>query len=75
MAAVEDIETQENWKWKVLLIGGIIGALTGIGAAYLLIQRAERQETRPQIGAGEGVKLGLMVLGLLKQVASLGEGK
>jgi len=75
MTVEEKSGTQENWRLKVLIIGGIVGVLTGLGAAYLLIKRAEREDTTPQLGAGEGVKLGLLVLGLLKQVASLGEGK
>ena len=72
---VKVVEAQENWKMKILLIGGVVGLLTGLGAAYMLIQRAEQQDTRPRLGAGEGVKLGVWVFGLLRQVASLGEGK
>ena len=35
-----------NPKPKILILGGIIGALMGLGAAYLFIQRAEREEPR-----------------------------
>lgn len=66
-------ETQENWKMKVLLIGAGVGLLTGLGAAYMLVQRSEKYGTSPELSAGEGVKLGLLVLGLLRQVAQLGE--
>ena len=66
---------KDNWKTKVLLIGGLIGVLTGLGAAYLLIQRSEREDSVPQLTAGEGVKLGLLVLGLLRQITVLGDGK
>jgi hypothetical protein len=64
----------ENWKTKTLLLGGIIGAVVGLGAAYLLIQRAEKEQGKLKMNAGEGIKLGLLVLGLLRQVAQLGEG-
>ncbi|MFZ5808401.1 MAG: hypothetical protein ACOY16_03885 [Chloroflexota bacterium] len=64
----------QNYKTKALLIGAFVGALVGISAAYLLIQRAEKEEGRLQVGTGEGIKLGLLVLGLLRQVAQLGEG-
>ncbi|MCX8061785.1 MAG: hypothetical protein N3D16_04320 [Anaerolineales bacterium] len=64
----------ENWRIKTLVLGGIIGAAVGLGAAYLLIQRAEKEQGRVQMNAGEGIKLGLLVLGLLRQVAQLGEG-
>jgi hypothetical protein len=64
----------QNYKTKALLIGALVGALVGISAAYLLIQHAEKEEGRLQVGTGEGIKLGLLVLGLLRQVAQLGEG-
>ncbi|RCK72129.1 MAG: hypothetical protein ANABAC_2110 [Anaerolineae bacterium] len=64
----------KNWKTTTLVLGGVIGALVGLSAAYLLIQRAEKEQGRLQMNAGEGIKLGLLVLGLLRQVAQLGEG-
>ncbi len=63
-----------NWKPKALLIGAVIGAAVGVGAAYLFVQQAEREGETPSISPGEGVKLGLLVLGLLRSVAGLGEG-
>ncbi|GAB4476107.1 MAG: hypothetical protein Kow0088_13650 [Anaerolineales bacterium] len=63
-----------NWRTKTLVLGGIIGAAVGLGAAYLLIQRAEKEQGKLEMSAGEGIKLGLLVLGLLRQVAQLGEG-
>lgn len=63
-----------NWRTKTLVLGGIIGAAVGLGAAYLLIQRAEKEQGKLEMSAGEGIKLGLLVLGLLHQVAQLGEG-
>ncbi|MGA9533281.1 MAG: hypothetical protein WBR18_11240 [Anaerolineales bacterium] len=56
---------------KLLLAGGLIGAVTGMGVAYLLAQRAERQGGEMQLSSGEGLRLGLLVLGLLRQVADL----
>jgi hypothetical protein len=64
----------DNWKPRALLIGALIGAAVGVGAAYLFVQQAEREGSTPSISAGEGVKLGLLVLGLLRSVAVLGEG-
>ena len=68
------MDYEGNWKANTLLLGAVIGALTGVGAAYLLIKRAESQGEQPRLGTGEGVKLGLMVLGLLKRVGELGAG-
>jgi hypothetical protein len=63
-----------GWKNKVLVLGGVIGGLVGVGAAYLLVQRAEREGTEVELGTGEGIRLGLMVLGMLRQVSRLGDG-
>lgn len=74
---MEDLEIvpQENWRPRVMVIGGVIGLMAGLLAAYLLIQRAEKQNQKPELNAGEGVKLGVLVFGLLRQIATLGEGK
>ncbi len=69
----DEMKTSQDWKTKTLLIGAAIGVLAGLGAAYLLVQRAEREGRQPELSAGEGIKLGLLVLGLLRQVAQLGE--
>lgn len=71
----QEIISQENWKAKVFMIGGAVGLLTGLLAAYLLVQRAEKRDEKPELNAGEGVKLGVLVFGLLRQIAALGEGK
>ena len=64
-------QSTDNWKTTTLIIGGVIGLISGIIAAYMLIQRAEDEESRPRISAGEGVKVGLGVLGLLRLVSDL----
>jgi hypothetical protein len=69
------MEEDTQWRTKVMLIGGALGALIGLGAAYMLVQRADREGTQVQIGTGEGIRLGMLVLGMLRQVSRLGEGK
>jgi hypothetical protein len=64
-----------NTKPKILIFGGLIGALMGLGAAFLLIQRAEREHRTPSLSTAEGIKLGLVALGAMKQVAQLGGGE
>jgi hypothetical protein len=61
-----------NWKIKTLLIGASVGAATGLLAAIIIMQRAEQNETRPQITAGDGVKVGLGVLGVLRLLSDMG---
>jgi len=68
-------ETQNvSWKTKVLIVGGLLGTLVGVASAYLLIQNQKEEESL-QVTPGEGVKLGVLVLGLLRSIATLGEGK
>jgi hypothetical protein len=64
-----------NWRMKTLIIGALLGTCTGLGAAYLLVQRADREGSEPKVGTGEGIRLGLLVLGLLRQVGELTSGE
>jgi hypothetical protein len=65
-----EITTTDNWKPKVLLIGGAIGASVGVAAAYLLVQR-HKEDDAPKITVGDGVKLGVLVFGLLRSITNL----
>jgi len=60
-------------KSKVILAGALVGAATGLIAALLLTRRAEKEEKTTAITAGEGLKLGVLVFGLLRAIASLGD--
>jgi len=44
-------------------------------AATLLNRRAESDEAGTALTAGEGMKLGVLVFGLLRAIASLGDEK
>ena len=58
---------------RLLLGGALIGAMTGLIAAMLINRRAEKNESETAITAGEGIKLGVLVFGLLRTIASLGD--
>ncbi len=60
---------------RIIITGALIGAVTGLIAAVLLTRRVERGESDTAITTGEGMKLGVMVLGLLRAIASLSEEK
>ena len=62
-------------KGKTLLTGALIGAFTGLLAAMLLTRRAEHEERSTAITTGEGLKLGVLVFGLLRAIASLGDDR
>ena len=70
---IEDAEVVDNQKVVTLAIGGIIGALIGLAAAYLLWNNAEKSGGEIQVSAGEGISLSLLVMGLLRQVAKIGD--
>jgi hypothetical protein len=67
-------EMDTSWATPVLAVGAVVGALTGLGAAYLLVQRAKKRGETPNLSAIEGIKLGLLIFGLLRSVAMLGSG-
>ncbi len=63
----------ENAKKKTIILGVIIGALTGAASAYVLIKRAESEQKNLKSLLVEGIQLGLGVLGLSRLIA--GQGK
>jgi hypothetical protein len=64
----------QGWRKKVLIVGAVVGAAVGFGAAYLYTQQAEDPVHKPDFSTGDGVKLGVLLLGLLRQVSELGSG-
>ncbi|MFO7972829.1 MAG: hypothetical protein R6U40_13925 [Desulfobacterales bacterium] len=60
-------------KRKTLIFGTIIGALAGAASAYLLINRAESEGEEPKLSAGEGIQVGLGLLGLMRLIAGFGK--
>ncbi|MBI5951829.1 MAG: hypothetical protein HY865_09245 [Chloroflexi bacterium] len=58
-------------KNRIIFFGTLIGAVTGLIAALLLARRAEKNERETAITSGEGLKLGVLVFGLLRAIASL----
>jgi hypothetical protein len=73
--AEEIIEGDEKWTRQVLALGVLIGALTGLGGAYLLIQQSKKLAKRPDLNSREGLRLGLLIFGMLRQIASLGSNE
>lgn len=60
---------------RTLLFGALIGAVTGLVAAMMLQRRAEQTGTEISLSTGQGIQLGVMILGLLRAISSLGEEK
>ncbi|HEU0296879.1 MAG TPA: hypothetical protein VFR47_29345 [Anaerolineales bacterium] len=60
---------------RTLLFGALIGAFTGLVAAMMLNRRAEKTGTEVSLTTGDGMKIGMLVFGLLRAIASLGDEK
>jgi len=58
---------------QTIFFGAVIGAITGVFAATLLNRRAERAERTTAITTGEGLRLGILLFGLLRAIATLGD--
>jgi hypothetical protein len=74
IAEQSQLGTIDNtWTSRVLAIGAVLGAGTGLVAALLLVQRSKKLGERPTIELGELIKLGLWLFGLLRNVAMLAD--
>ncbi len=62
-------------KVKTLIIGAAAGAAIGLAGAFLLTRRAEETGTEITVSTGDGMRLGVMIIGLLRAVADLGRDK
>jgi len=70
---IEATPPNNSWKLRTVLVGGIIGALVGVGAAFLLTKRVEQKGHSLTMTPAKGVQLGVLVAGLLRSIVSLGE--
>ncbi|MDH5607366.1 MAG: hypothetical protein OEY93_10805 [Anaerolineae bacterium] len=60
-----------NWKRNAVIFGGILGAMVGVVAARMLVKEAEEGDNEEALTAGKGLQIGMLVLGLLRQITSL----
>jgi hypothetical protein len=66
------MESDYKWKTLVLFVGGLAGLVTGLAAAALIIKRREATGTGFKLNSGEGFKIGMGVVGLLRQISETG---
>lgn len=68
-------ETQPlNWRTKFLLIGALLGAVAGVGTAYLLARTAEESRNGPpEITTSDAVKAAVGIIGVVRGIAALGD--
>lgn len=67
-----DLTINQNQNGRILMMGALIGALVGLSAAYLILQRVDEEGT-VRLGPKEGVKLGVSVFSFFRQLTQLGE--
>ncbi len=62
-----------TWKNKSLLLGTLLGAMSGLGAALLYIRSVEDSGSQEpdKIATGDILKMVISVFNLIKQVSSL----
>ncbi|MEE8356873.1 MAG: hypothetical protein V3R33_06145 [Anaerolineales bacterium] len=68
----DEIQQEQNNYGLYILLGAILGAITGAGAGYLLTKRIEEGEDI-QLTAGDGIKLGGSIVAFFRQISSLGQ--
>ncbi len=68
-----------NLRTRIMIIGGVVGALLGVSAAYLYLRSTpveldeDGREQLPPIQTGKALTAGLGVLTALKQITGLGQ--
>jgi hypothetical protein len=70
---VKQDEFSPNWQAKTLALGGVLGASVGLLAAYLLVKNSERTGNRPEFSTREGMKIGVLLFGVVRSIANLWE--
>jgi len=73
MPKKNEITVRGSSNARVILGGALIGACAGVFAAYLLTRRAARKGREAALTANEGMQLGMLIFGLLRAIAALGE--
>ena len=65
------MENNSSFKRNAVLMGGIIGALVGVVAANMLVKEVEEGDNQESLTPAKGFQLGMLVLGLLRQITNL----
>ena len=65
------MESNKNIKTNALIIGGVLGAIIGVVAANVLVREVEGDENSESLTPARGFQLGMIVLGMLRQITNL----
>jgi hypothetical protein len=68
------LESNDNWKVRIILGSTAIGAVTGLAAGYLLSRNSEEKAgTPPKIQTMDALRLAITVIGVVRAIAALGD--
>lgn len=68
----EEIQEGQDRSYLYILLGAVLGAVTGAGAGYVLSKRIEEGDTI-QLTPGDGIKVGTSLVALFRQISNLGQ--
>lgn len=73
---MNQLTSNSSWKTNLLLVGALGGALIGAGTAYLLARSAESNRGGPpEISTKDLLSTGIAIIGVIRGIAALGDGK
>ncbi len=76
MGYLDEGNRTPDWKVRTTLIGSALGAIAGVAAAMMFIRRSEETGEPPSLrktDPGLVLATGVTLLGLLRQIADLGD--
>ena len=66
--------SEESWKMKSYIIGGMVGATVGFITAVMLVRNSDNKHAGPpEIEITEVLKLSIAAIGLVRGIAALGD--
>jgi hypothetical protein len=69
------VPAAEDWRTRIFVFGGIVGAALGLVSAYLYVRSAEEEHAgRPPASpkAGDALRLGTSVLAMVRTITEWG---
>ena len=76
MGFLNDGDRTPDWKMRTTLVGSALGAIVGVAAALMFIRRSEDVGEPPSLrktDPGLLLAAGVTLLGLLRQIADMGD--
>lgn len=68
------MDETKDWETRVVVAGGLLGALVGVITSLLLIRTSrEAHAGPPAINTSDAFKVGITAIGLVRSIAALGE--